>query len=260
MAKGIYYKRRGIGFTTTMGIYFTLIIFHKMFYPEASESPLGLNTSIMIGIYMLIGLASIDYKPISLMIERVWNMNCEIGVTNDSKLQTIKAYIAMNVTQWNKYNRLYAQIVAGDKNAIWTAGDRFRELLLRIPKGRLNIKQFIWIAGYLTYNVIKANGYLPFLPVEYSDIDFLVDFIGIGFFAFTSGTVIGLGSFMGKIFESIKPSNIIIVEESLRLVEQNIIFGARHFGFLRDVVEMKCEEPQECEAPVSASKPAKAAT
>ncbi len=260
MAKGIYYKRKGIGFTSTMGIYFTMVIFHKFIYPEASKSPLGINTAIMIGIYMLIGLSSIDYKPISMMIERVWDMNCKDGVPDNSKLQTIKAYIAMNVHQWNKYNKLYAQIVDGDKDAIWSTGDKFKELLLRIPKGRLKLKQFIWIAGYLSYNVIKANGYLPFLPVEYTDIDYLIDFFGLGLFAFTSGKVIGLGSFMGKIFESIKPDSLIKVDESLRLLEQNIIFGARHFGFLRDVVEMKCEEPQECEAPISTQKPAKAAT
>lgn len=242
MTKGIYIKRKGMGFTSTMAIYFTLIVFHSFFHPESADQPLAPNTMIMVGIYMAIGLASVDYKPISMMIERVWNMNCQDGVNDDSKLQTIRAYIAMNVNQWNKYNILYARIVDGDKDAVWSTGLKAREILLRIPKGELNLKQFLWIAGYISYNVLRSNGYLPFLPSEYSDIDFLIDFMGLGFFSLTSGTVIGLGSYMEKIFESIKPDKLIVVKESLRLLEQNIIFGARHFGFLRSVVEMKCED------------------
>lgn len=242
MTKGIYTKRKGIGFMNTMAIYFTLIVFHRFFHPETVGQPLDLNTVAMVGVYMAIGLASVDYKPISMMIERVWNMNCQDGVNNDSKFQTIKAYIAMNVNQWNKYNMLYARIVDGNKDAMWTTKLKAKELVMRIPNGQLSLKQFIWIVGYVSYNVLRSNGYLPFLPSDYSDIDFLIDFIGIGFFSFTSGTVIGLGSYMEKIFESLKPDDLIVVTESLRLLEQNIIFGARHFGFLRDVIEMKCED------------------
>ncbi len=244
MTKGVYYRRRGISFTSIVIIYITLIVLHPFFYPKDIRPPLASNTVVMVGLYIFIGLASIDYRPISMMIERVWNMNCQNGVGNDSKLQTIKAYIAMNVNQWNKYNILYKNIVEGDKEAIWGTGNKIKELLLRIPTGQLNIKQFLWITSYVAYNVIKNNRYIPFLPIEISGIDFLIDFIGIGFFSFTSGTVIGLGSFMAKIFESIKPDKLIVVAESLRLLEQNIIFGARHFGFLRDVVEVEC---QECE-------------
>lgn len=242
MTKGIYNKRKGIGFMSTMAIYFTLIVFHEFFYPEANGQPLAQNTVIMVGVYMAIGLASVDYKPIGMMIERVWNMTCQDGVNDDSKFQIIKAYIAMNVNQWNKYNVLYARIVEGDKDAMWTTKLRAKELVMRIPNGQLNLKQFMWITGYISYNVLRSNGYLPFLPAEYSDIDFLIDFIGLGFFSFTSGTVIGLGSYMEKVFKSIKPDDLIVVAESLRLLEQNIIFGARHFGFLRDVIEIKCED------------------
>ncbi|KKN90803.1 hypothetical protein LCGC14_0223860 [marine sediment metagenome] len=260
MTKGIYTKRKGIGFSSTVIIYLSLIVFYGVFHPASPSSPLTLNTMIMLGVYMLIGLASVDYKPISMMIERVWNMNCQDGVSDNSKFQTIKSYIAMNVNQWNKYNTLYANIVEGNTKAVWSTKDSIKEHLLRIPKGQLNIKQFIWIVVYVGYNVIKGNGYLPFLTPDYSDIDFLIDFVGVGFFSFTSGTIIGLGSYMEKLFESIKPDKLIKVEESLRLIEQNIIFGARHFGFLRDVVEVECEKCVDEIVPVASTKKATAKT
>ncbi len=260
MTKGIYTKRKGIGFASTFIIYITLVVFYGVFHPASPEPPLALNTIIMLGVYMLIGLASVDYKPISMMIERIWNMKCQNGVSDDSKFQTIKAYIAMNVNQWNKYNILYANIVEGNDKVVWSTGDSIKEHLLRIPKGQLNIKQFVWIVIYVAYNVLKSNGYLPFLSPEYSDIDFLIDFIGVGFFSFTSGTIIGLGSFMEKLFESIKPDDLIKVSESLRLLEQNIIFGARHFGFLRDIVEVECQECVDEVVPVVSTKKATAKT
>ena len=209
-----------------------------------------MNTVIMVGIYMIIGLASKDYKPLGMMIERVWNMNCQNGVSDESKLQTIKAYIALNVVQWDKYWKLWQQIIDEKEGVFWGTKDKVKALAMRIPNGQLDMKQFLWILFYVTWNVIRNNNYIPFIPSNMEDIDFIIDFAGLGFFTFTSGIVIGLGNFMEKIFESIKPSKVQNVVESLRLLEQNIIFGARHFGFLRDVVEMKCEdtniEPDVC--------------
>ena len=201
MPKGIYYKRRGISFTSTMVIYFSLIVFHDAFSGNFANSHLPINTIIMVGIYMLIGLASKDYKPLGMMIERVWNMNCQNGVTDDSKLQTIRAYIALNVAQWNRYWILYQQIVDEKEGILWGTKEKLKELLGRIPNGQLDLKQFIWILCYIAYNVIRNNDYIPFLPADMSDIDFIIDVAGLGFFTFSSGVVIGLGSFMEKIFE-----------------------------------------------------------
>jgi hypothetical protein len=194
---------------------------------------------------MLIGLASRNWRPIGMLVERVWSLNCANGVSDDAKLQTIRAYIAINVAQWDKYWRMYQQIVDG-KKGMWTWKYKVKDQLLRIPQGSLNFTQFAWIMAYIAYNVLEANGYLPFLPPEFiSDFDFLIDVFGLGFFSYTSGIVIGMGKFMEKIFQSIRPTSERDVKESLRLLEQHIIFGARHYGFLRDMVDVKCELPAE---------------
>lgn len=244
MTKGLYYKRKGISFTTCMTIYFTLIVFHDIFH-QGTENPLSQTTIFFIGLYMFIGLASRDYRPIGMLVERVWSLNCAEGVDPNSKLQTIRAYLSINVSQWNKYWRLWQEIVE-DKEGLWTWKQKLKEQILRIPKGSLSLVQFVWIVGYITYNVLEGNGYLPFLPPEFADdFRFLIDILGLGFFSYTSGIVIGLNKFMNKIFESIKPSSEREVTESLRLLEQHIIYGARHYGFLRDMIDIKCDLPPE---------------
>lgn len=191
---------------------------------------------------MIIGLASVDWKPISMLVERIWSLNCTNGVTDDSKLQTIRAYIAINVIQWDKYWRLYQEICE-NKSGLWTTKQKVKEQVLRIPRGTLSLEQFVWIMCYVTYNVLQNAGFIPFLPDEFTAINFLIDIAGLGFFSYTSGVVIGMGKFMTKIFESIRPTSERDVKDSLRLLEQHIIFGARHYGFLRDMMDIKCDLP-----------------
>ena len=53
----------------------------------------------------------------------------------------------------------------------------------------------------------------------------------MGFFIITSGNVIGTEEYLKIIFESIRPEAKKSVEQTLRLLESNIIYGAREYGF-----------------------------
>jgi len=243
MAKGIYYRRRGVSFLTVLTVYFTLIVFRGTIQGSGTNDSLNYDTIIYIGIYMLIGLASQDYNPIGMLVERVWSLNCEEKANANSKLQTIRAYIAINVAEWDKYWRMYQEIVEG-KKGLWTWKQKLKNQILRIPRGSLNLTQIIWILGYIIYNVLKNNGYLPFIPIEFAeDFDFIIDIVGLLFFSYTSGIVVGMSKFMSKMFDSIKPTSERNVEESLSLLQQHIIWGARHYGFLRDMIDIKCDLP-----------------
>ena len=100
---------------------------------------------------------------------------------------------------------------------------------MRIPRGSLSLAQFLWIAFYIIYHVFKPH--ILMLSFITPDINFIIDFVGLGFFIITSSNVIGTEEFLKILFESIKPEEKETVEHTLRLLESNIIYGAREYGF-----------------------------
>jgi len=69
--------------------------------------------------------------------------------------------------------------------------------------------------------------------IDYKISSVIINFIGLGFFILTSGDILGTKEFMKILFESIRPSDGKTVKETLDLLESNIIFGARNYGFLK---------------------------
>ena len=144
--KGIYFKKKGISFTTTVTIYISLFILHDLFNPVPIVSMIGFKTILMVGIYMVIGLASRDYDAIGVFVERIWSMNCNDKVTDNVKMANIKSYIAIHVTQWHRYWQMWQDVMDGKENT-WTWKDEMSDQLKRIPNGSLNLTQIIWIIG-----------------------------------------------------------------------------------------------------------------
>ncbi len=66
-----------------------------------------------------------------------------------------------------------------------------------------------------------------------------IDLFGLSYFIYTGSKVIGIGDFMGDIFKAIKPVKSKSVKQSLQLLESQIIFGARHYGFLKNKLKEK---------------------
>jgi len=240
MKNSPYLKRKGIKFISAMILFISIFVLHNILYGGSSVGLVDLKTTVFIFIYILIGLALRDYKGMSMMIERIWSLNCMTETQDaEARLSLIKSYIELNVKQWNKYCRIYNAIVNGDIKQ-WNTWQKIKEIIIRIPTGELSLKQFLWILGYLAFNIFQDQGYFPPITESY---ELLIDFGGLGFFMFTSGTVIGMQVFMQDIFRSIAPSTLRKAEESLILLETHIIYGARYFGFLRNMVDIKCELP-----------------
>lgn len=202
----------------------TLILFHSFFIDNISVRQLTMTF-----VYIIIALATNSYRGVIDLIERVWNIN-DNGDTPDEKFALIKSFIAINVTRWDKYNNLYEQIVKGNKGV-----GSLKRYLMRIPKGVISLKQFIWILAYIVYSVFTPDFIIGTSP----EIDFLIDLGGLSFFLFTGSSVIGLGEFMIDIFESVKPVKGKSAKQSLQLLESQIIYGSRQYGFLKNKINLK---------------------
>lgn len=205
----------------------TLILFHSFFMENISIRQLSMTF-----VYIIIALATDTYKGVIDLVERVWNIN-DNGDSPDEKFALIKSFLAINVTRWDKYNNLYDQIVEGNKGV-----GPLKRYLMRIPKGVISLKQFIWILAYIVYSVFTPDIIIVVSPA----IDFLIDLGGLSFFLFTGSSVIGLRDFMVDIFESVKTVKGKTVKQSLQLLESQIIYGSRQYGFLKNKINLKQEE------------------
>lgn len=240
MKSSPYFRRKGINFIGSMVLFISVFLMHSIFNKGDIYGIVDTKTVIWVAIYIIAGLSLSDYKGLSMMIERVWSLNCDDDNTMDydAKLTLIKSYIEINIQHWNKYCKMFNSIVNGEKDQ-WTTWAKAKVILLKIPKGALSLKQFIWILLYLTFNIVQGQGYIPPITQGY---EIIIDFGGLGFFMLTSSSVIGMGAFMEDIFKSIAPHSTRKAKESLTLLENNIIFGARWFGYLRNMVDIKCED------------------
>ena len=174
-------------------------------------------------------------------------------------MANIKSYIAIHVTQWNRYYQMWQDIINGKEDS-WTWKDEISDQLKRIPNGSLNLTQICWIIVYIVYNLIRVNGYFEFLPLSFIfNFDFIFDIISLSFFSYTSGIVLGMNKFMNNIFISVKPIGEKEIVERLSILKEHIIGGAGRFGFLRDIIEYECE-PNQCEVPPPKTTQEKAAT
>lgn len=183
----------------------------------------------MILVYICIALASDDYTGIIKMVERVWSIN-DNGDNDDEKLQLIKSFVHHNVSRWVKYWNLYEEVVEDSKHS-----SKLKTFLLRIPTGRINIKQFLWIISYILY-----AAYFPdIIPGFEEGFYFFIDLIGLSLFIFTGSSVIGMEVFMTNIFEAIKPVKDKTVRQSLQSLEAEIIYGAQHYGFMKNKINLK---------------------
>jgi len=183
--------------------------------------------------YIFIALAMDNYKGVDKVIEGIWSMNGN-GGTEDEIFQLIKSFLQINVARWDNINALYGEIINGDKKT-----SALKRYLMRIPLGRISLKQFIWILVYITFGVYANDVMLPF---NNDGVYFAIDLFGLAYFIYTGSKVIGIGEFMGDIFQAIKPIKEKSVKQSLQLLESQIIFGARHFGFLKNKIKLKQEE------------------
>jgi hypothetical protein len=177
-------------------------------------------------VYICIGLATDSQKGIAELVQRIWSISNN-GDTDDEKFSLIKSFLEINVNKWDKYWQMYQEIVNGCKKK--SALGRY---LMKIPTGTLSLIQYIWILTYMAYGV-----FAPTLALS-EGIHFLVDLGGLSFFLYTSGRVIGVGDFMINIFEAMKPTEK-SVKASLQLLESEIIFGAQHYGFLKNKIDLK---------------------
>ncbi|MCP4651578.1 MAG: hypothetical protein GY853_16060 [PVC group bacterium] len=222
----LLYNKKGIGFFGVVMLIITVFIFHDLSGAVINLSPKAILMTI---IYFIIALASDDYAGIENMINRVWATS-KSNRQAELKLQLIRSFISVNVVKWHKYFVMYQDICKDIKPEKYF---RVIDILMKIPKGIVSFKQFLWIMAYVSYNLFKSS---IFVFVT-NDADFLIDLVGIGFFMYTSSSVIGMDNFMSNIFDAIKPSELSIenVEFSLGLLEDQIIFGAHTYGFLTSI-------------------------
>lgn len=219
--------KKGVSFIGSLTLMATLIIFHSFFMENVSVRQLSMTF-----VYIMIALATDSYKGVIDLVERLWSINNN-GDTADEKFALIKSFLQINVTKWDKYNNLYSEIVNNQKGI-----SALRRYLMRIPKGTISLKQFIWIIGYIVYSVFSPEMIMTINPA----VDFLIDLGGLAFFLFTGSSVIGLREFMGDIFESIKPMKNKSVKQALQLLESQIIYGSQHYSFLKNKINIKHEE------------------
>lgn len=214
----------GISFLGTMTLFMTMMVFHELIYGHSVFEHMDMSTVAMVFIYMVVGLSIDKHTGVSDLVDRIMYIQGN-GDSDDAKLQLIKSFVELNVNKWVTYWHLYEEIVQGKKRS-----GRIGRLFSRIWRGSLSFVQFLWITGYIIFNVFK--GHLPILSTMSLDIVFMIDFIGLGFFILTSGDVLGTREFMTIVFESIKPGSDKTVKSTLKLLEANIIYGARQHGFM----------------------------
>ena len=148
--------RKGVTFISSIALFTTLIVFHNIL------DFIDLRCLLMSIAYVFIALALDTHKGIINFIERIWNIN-QNGEADIEKFVLIKSFIALNVNKWDRYWQLYQEIVNGKKVST------FKRYLLKIPKGTISLKQFIWILGYITFNVLRHNEIIPFISgLDYS--------------------------------------------------------------------------------------------
>lgn len=215
----------GISFLGTVTLFLTMIVFHEFIYGHSVFEHMGISTVAMIFIYMIVGLSIDKHKGVSDLVDRILYIQNN-GDSEDAKLQLIKSFVEINVNKWVSYWHLYEEIVQGKKKS-----GRFGRLFSRVYRGSLSFAQFIWIICYVIFNVFR--GHVELLTVITTDMNFIIDFVGLGFFILTSGDILGTKEFMTVLFESIKPGDDKTVTATLKLLESNIIYGARQYGFMK---------------------------
>jgi len=217
-------RRKGMSFVGALTLMITLIsLYQSVFFS------IGYKSLLMIFVYICIALASDDYTGVVDMVERIWSIN-DNGDTPDEKLQLIKSFVHHNVSRWVKYWNLYGEIVNGSKRV-----GKIRMLLIRIPNGRINLKQFLWIISYIIYSAYFPGALLGFGEGFY----FLIDLVGLSFFIFTGSNVIGMETFMTNVFEALKDVEDRTARQSLQSIESEIIYGARQYGFIKNKINLK---------------------
>ena len=205
----------GISFLGTVTLFVTVLAFHQFIYGHSIGEHMGVSTVIMVFIYMAIGLSIDKHNSVCDLVDRILYIQGN-GDSEDAKLELIKSFIEINVNKWVNYWHVYQEIVEGKEKS-----GRFKRFFARIYKGSLSFTQFMWIMCYVIFNVFKDDiGIVEFLT---SDIIFIIDFVGLGFFILTSGDVLGTKEFMTILFESIKPGDDKTVKTTLKLLESNII-------------------------------------
>lgn len=214
----------GISFLGTMTLFISMIVFHEFIYGHSIFEHMGLSTIAMIFLYMVIGLSVDKHSGITDLVDRILYIQSN-GDSDDAKLQLIKSFVEINVNKWVSYWHLYEEIVQGKKKT-----GRFGRFCNKIYRGSLSFTQFIWIMCYIVFNVFR--GHIDVLNFITMDVNFIIDFIGLGFFILTSGDVLGTKEFITILFESIKPGSDKNVSNTLKLLESNIIYGARQYGFM----------------------------
>jgi len=216
-------NKKGITFIGAISMMLTLVLFHDFFMDNISTRHIA-----MCFVYIMIGLATDNHKGISELIQRIWSIN-QNGDSPQENFDLIKSFIKINVNKWDTYWHLYEEVV--DKKKKKSA---LKSYLLRIPRGTLSLMQFLWIIGYIIYGIFSGGIYTIGIA---EPVNFLIDLIGLSFFIYTGSKVIGIGDFMTNIFEAIKEDEGKI-KQSLQLLEAEIIFGARHYGFLKGKLDL----------------------
>lgn len=212
-------EKKGVSFIGAMTLMFTLIIFQDFFISNIESRQM-----FMLFVYIFIALASENYKGILRLVERLWLINGN-GDAEREKFLLIKSFLEINVTRWNRYWRLYENIVNGEKTSLW------KIYIQKITKGSIDLKQFLWIFGYIVYCVFIPD------PILKDALNFIIDLCSLGFFLFTGSKVIGLGAFMGNIFEAIKIGKEDHIKQCLKLLESQIIYGAVNFAYLKSKIK-----------------------
>lgn len=231
--KGIMFNKKGIGFSGVIALIVVSFIIQDV---TKAAIHLDLQAILITIIYFMIALPSENYSGVEDVINTVWKYNKEARDA-DLKLQLIKSFLQISVVRWHRYFMMYEEIVNGKKI---TFGMKVQDMFLRIVNGHVSFKQFVWIMAYVIYNLFKDS----FFGFVSNDVDFIIGLLGIGFFMFTSGDILDMDQFMTNVFEVIKPTSKEDVKFSLSLLESNIIFGARQYGFLTDI-KQELEEANE---------------
>ena len=185
-------------------------------------------------VYILIALATESDKGIAKLVQRIWHISNN-GDTPDEKFRLIKSFLKLNVNKWDKYWQMYQEIVDDCKKK-----SVIGRYLKKIPTGTLSLRQFLWILTYIVYGVFSTDILQALVIAE--GVNFLVDLAGLSFFLYTGGRVIGVGDFMTNIFEAVKSGKEKMVKQALQLIESEIIFGAGHYGFLKNKIKLNEEK------------------
>jgi len=222
------YSRKGVTFIGAISLMLTLIFFHPFFLEHISVRHI-----LMTFAYIFIALAMDNYNGIGEVIEGIWNIN-DNGDSPDEKFALIKSFLQINVSRWDTINSMYGEIVNNSKRT-----NALKRYLMRIPLGRISLKQFIWILGYIIFGVYTSDA---MLSINNDGLHFVIDLFGLAYFIYSGSKVIGIGEFMGDIFQAIKPVKGKSNKLSMQLLESQIIFGARHFAFLKKKIKLKKKE------------------